>query len=761
MVLPPGAPSKELVDAVPSNAAFAIAMLDAPDAGFTAKLRSALDPAALRAAATERLALVSSRLGRLVEASTLELAAALATPDTLAALGLRARFVAYATGDGIVIVRVEIADAAVAQKTAEHVAGSAQLRQWGQKPRWVGFDDRSGVELAIEGRQLIVAWGPRDAVHAHGLELLGAAASPAPADRFATLAKDNHYVGPVGWLDPKAFAALATALADVPDVTAACRDAIGKELATWPAIAVGFRELSATGATLDLAVDPSADTVSALAAASKNASAFPDAIPGAPYVAVSFAGGSSTAAWQRTVSSLSAACADTPSAQGVLPPPWDTLRAAGFALYDVKMGGLVPSKADAFLALQAANPDAIRGALAPIAVQMLQFGLKTEVSVRKDTVLLSAGTGAAHTADFAPREHAPLFRVVADIDRLRALGQSGGKLDDDNYYRATGAGSEDVTVASALTQMTGRIEASVALDSSRVHATLAFGFGATALAKDADPRAPLRRRCVTLLHRMFVSTKPAIAKLKLESESAEVLSEYMTWGDQFVRDCAVKLTDTQRACLERSTSPLAAAEACTQSALFLPHLIGFSPPPSLEKRLYPAKDPAELRAKLQGTWVRGDGDGLETWTIDRDAITRKSSRETESGTLVILAGNRIALASNGGKSYEEIYPADATHFFTGTATPIASETDFVTSLSNGYLVVDAAGCTFISAEGLIVPVTCKVTPLDKPLGFTHATKKMEIAFVDKDAPYQAETVYFAPGWVLGEHIANADPFIKK
>ncbi len=777
---PPAAlpPAADLLGAVPADAAFAFVALDPSD--LPRRIFAELDGKVVAEAARAALS-TPDPIARVEYAAWAELGGAMATPDPLRALGIGRRLAVFGVGR-IEVLRVELADRAMGGATLARVMKAAG--QAGPGPTWTIDTGGSALLAAIAGNQLVIAHGPRDAIHGATTWLLGAAATPVTEPDLRKLASE-HGLDPrgIGWIDPGKLAAVVRQQGALPELDPpACRAQVAALLASFDRITFGVSELSPTRIGLMAAVPVDPQTAAAFAAVCKGAPSLPAGLPGKPIVAVSYVAPPPvlSTAWTELGNKINAAC-DPNSKSWSLPAPWNSITAAAFAVYGGEWKSILPDSIDGIAAVASPDPDKLLAAIGkavPIAVPPKDGGPFVDVPAaalggfapelalaRRGQVLVAASgpLGKAHATDFATGTPAPLFRLVLDLARMRRPDDAT-RDDDDAYYTAGGSFGDRIGATKMLFALFGTMSLAIEIHGGEIRVQLSGDAGPhqAAAKPPADPRAPVREQCRAILRHALGGTAPALAKLGVTEQLDEIATTYATSieADGAIRSCA-KLTAAQRACLAAAPDVLAAAKTCApgpdgfrDSKLELPPLFSFFGPRPLEAKLHPPIDGKALVGKLAGAWVRKDDFRTETWVVDGSgnvAITKQetgSAAETEHGKLVADTAGAIEITQDDGSSRSSFFMPGADRFFEGNGgdlAPISSTDRFLAPLGDGFVIREPGGCWVVTREGALVNAICKADKQD-----------LVVTYAGHDAKYK-----LFPGWVVDADIVDGSPFVRQ
>jgi hypothetical protein len=723
------APATTMLEAIPADAAFVFVTLDPIDG----RLRDEL-AARLRHAEVAGPAFAATR--RVWRAAQTAMVSSLAKGG-LRSLGVdgSARLAIYGTADALVL-RVELADPALAERAVEQIVTAAGVARRRQGAAWLVDDGPRTLLVTVAGSQLVVALGDRAVIDRRAAALVGRAATPVTEAALRAVVQQHGFVTAAGWIDPGPLAASHAGLVDVP---APCRAAIVELFGALPRVAVGFSALDRDGIAIDAIAEVGNTVAAALAAARDAAPSLPGKLAGDPLFALAFIAppdGIATT-WRTRTERYQQACApDQAAAWG---PPWNTIEAGAVVIYDARWQGL-PLRIDAFAALQAGDPAAILGSLAhhvpkfraprdagPFVTLRWPHLPALEVARRGNRLLATIGArGKPRLADFSVREGGPLLRVHVDAQQIRARTRTGpGTVSDDEFFVST-ARVED-PFGAVVAGLFGKTDLAATLEDARVRIRLA-----TRIAPRPRPAPPrrdrrlaIRDRCVAILEASFDAIRPALARLGVTQELDDIAASYLTSfeADLAVRSCA-ELDDEQRACLAASANPLADATRCApkpgydDSVMRFPTLFSMSGPRPLEARFHPPLDPAEaarLRARLVGTWVREGGFGTETWTIDAagDVIIEEVPRDgktrpkTSRRRIALDARGQLVLHDGTVRSTRQfLLVADDRFILGGNVVAVARQDRFVAKLGSDFLVVEPGRCSAVTYQGLLVPATC-------------------------------------------------------
>jgi hypothetical protein len=777
---PPAAlpPPRDLLGAVPADAPFAFVTLEPSD--LPKRIFSVLDGKALAAAA--RAAFVTpDPIARVGYAMWAELGDALATADPLRTLGLGRRIAVYGVAHDTV-VRIELADPKVASATLARAMKAAGQPGSGS---WTIDSGRHSLFVTISANQLIIANGPRDAIHDATATVLGAAATPVTdADLRKLAAASGLDARGIGWIDPKGIAELIRqpgAIAELDDSPPACRSEVAADIASFDRITFGISELGSTRIGLSASVPIDPKTAAALAAVTIAAPSLPAALPGKPWIAASYTAppAALSTAWTQLGTKLSAACGERTKRWSV-PPPWDSMSAGALVVYGGEWKSFLPDSIDGMLAVASSDPgrlvDAL-GKLLPSAPQPKDGGpfvplpsaelggvVPSLALARRGPVLVAASgaAGKAHAADFSVGAPAPLFRLVVAIARMRR--PDSGKLDDNQFYTSGGSFADQAHTDGIVYGLFGTTSLAVELHGNEVRVQLA---GDAAPLRPAprpvtDSRTAVRDRCRAILQHAFTATAPALAKLGVTEQLDDIATTYVTSieADEAILSCA-KLTAAQRACLAAAPDVLAAAQTCAPdpdgfrgSKLKLPPLFSFFGPQPLETKLHPRIDGKATVAKLAGTWVRKTDFRTETWVIDGSgnvAITKRDNNadpKTERGTIAANRAGELELTEDDIVKTIWFFMPGADQFYegnTGDLTPTTSPDRFIVPLAEGYMVREPGACWVVTREGALVTATCKADP-----------RQITVTYQDNNATYK-----LFPGWIVATEVVDGPPFVRQ
>jgi hypothetical protein len=665
----------DLLAEVPEDTMFVLAMRDDLPAAGWQRLARDLAPVIDRLAGVARDELAASGIGG-VDADRRRELSLLAE---LAGSGLlRPRGVIYELR-GVTVVRVE------ATRAAELAAAVGRAVDTPPVPgaAAVTFDVRNSdnaIHVAVRDGYLVLARGEPAAMTAVRGVLDGT--SPLPAPPLAVDALDElaaaHALLPslVGYVDfarigDRLKAAPAALGVDLPP-TPGCADAVAALLARIPRLVVGVRTMTAEKVELAAEIAIEAAELATLRAAQRPVAGLP--IAGSPIIGVALAGSGKDgqAAWREALFPLIGQCVPE-AGLALLASPVSDVRAFAAAIYDGTMQGFFPTAIDGYVAMAADDLDGVvrsagRAGLGNVRVpadgkpfaklsvsrSMRAVLAAASIARRGDTVVMATGPAGRTQAEttFGATAPAPFLQFVLDlgrIDRWQPASATNEPPSDADRVRKGSTLLADAGWEEARRALITTVALTIETNERGIVGRFELG-----LAPPGDveppPPPPSRevRECRRILDRAWTAAAPALARLGVTTELDEIERTYRSGLDTL---------DFGKTCValppaERACI-LAAADPLTGAARCVP---ASSPGASgsLElPRLFSFFGPQPLE---------------ERWSDLR----------------------RVPV------------PDEAT-FLVPTRYPTGDE---------GWLVRDAAGCTAVSAEGLVLPATCTFVDRD-------------------------------------------------
>ena len=285
-----------LFASVPSTTPYFIGAFDPISREYFAKLGEIMQPAFAQTYEEAR-AEGDTELLQLIDAVRVELAGKW-TRAGLESLGFSTapRFAMYDV-DGIVVVRLEIADERAVLAAARRVAQRAQLQFSDGEVRegrrfWRVAEDGRTYLIALADRQLVFAYGKPETVERRLPLVLGIEKpkSNMAGGRVLSALAQRHDLGTqiIGYLDIKRVVDLAVAN-ERSQIAGTCAQELYGIAAQFPRVVFGFRDLTVAKTTFALVVELAPDIAAALAELRAPVPGMQDMLDGKPVFALAAA----------------------------------------------------------------------------------------------------------------------------------------------------------------------------------------------------------------------------------------------------------------------------------------------------------------------------------------------------------------------------------------------------------------------------------------------------------------------------------------
>jgi len=234
----------------------------------------------------------------------------------------------------------------------------------------------------------------------------------------------------------------------------------------------------------------------------------------------------------------------------------------------------------------------------------------------------------------------------------------------------------------------------------------------------AEKANPAAEQCQRILAKSWQAVQPTMQMVGADPAAVE---KYYTSDQNYVERCA-KLTDDQRACMEKSDNPIMGMHECKVNEGKEMNERVWSPTirPSTRAPELPAGEGDKLLASVVGTWVsdwKSYGQKT-TWVIGKDGkleqtTVRNGETKKDDYSISFERVGQISVRTTPTSTQQyNFYRADPRTFYSSNNLsygiyPIEKEDHFVIEDSGGWLVVDAGKCTAVSERGDTADATCK------------------------------------------------------